>query len=117
VIAISDGRFTITCPMQTGLTVNLGRSVLLDIGAAQILICEERWEPYDSGCFTHIGADPLAKKYILIKSRQHFRAGFESLARHILLAAGPGVCSSDTSQFVFNRLKRPIYPIDPDTTR
>ena len=115
VARITDGRFTITGPMQTGLRVNLGRCVLLDIGSAQILICEERWEPYDPGCFTHAGIDPLDKNYILIKSRQHFRATFESIARHIILAAGPGVCSSDYSQFSFVKLNRPIYPLDLGT--
>jgi microcystin degradation protein MlrC len=109
---ITDGRFIITAPMQTGLEVNLGRTVVLDIGAAQIVVCEERWEPYDPGCFIHAGLNPQDCKYILIKSRQHFRAGFESLARHIVLAAGPGVCSSDYSQFEFIRLSRPIFPLD-----
>lgn len=112
---ITDGRFTIEGPMQTGLRVSLGRSVVLDTGKAKLLICEERWEPYDPGCFTHAGLDPLAQKYILIKSRQHFRAAFEPIARHIILAAGPGVCSSDYSQFDFVNLKRPIYPLDMDT--
>jgi len=112
---ITDGRFTIEGPMQTGLKVSLGRSVLLDIGAAQILVCEERWEPYDTGCFTQAGIDPLSKKYILVKSRQHFRAGFEPIAKHIVLAAGPGVCSSDYSQFQFKHLPQPIYPLDLDT--
>ena len=116
VAKITDGRFTITGPMQTGLKVNLGRSVILDIGNAQLLICEERWEPYDPGCFTHAGIDPLNHKYILIKSRQHFRATFESIAKHIVMAAGPGVCSSNYSQFSFINLDRPIYPLDLDTT-
>ena len=116
VTCITDGRFVITGPMQTGLIVNLGRTAVLDIGNAQILISEERWEPYDPGCFTHAGINPLEAKYILIKSRQHFRATFESIAKHIVLAAGPGVCSSDYSQFNFNRLKRPIYPLDTDTS-
>jgi len=112
---ITDGRFTIEGPMQTGLKVSLGRSVVLDIGAVQILVCEERWEPYDTGCFTHAGIDPLSKKYILVKSRQHFRAGFEPIAKHIVLAAGPGVCSSNYSQFQFKHIPRPIYPLDLDT--
>lgn len=112
---VTDGIFTIKGPMQTGLNVNLGRSVLLDIGKAKILICEERWEPYDPGCFTQAGIEMEMAKYILIKSRQHFRATFEGIAKHIVLAAGPGVCSSDYSQFKFIKLKRPIYPIDLDT--
>lgn len=113
---VTDGIFTIEGPMQTGLQVNLGRSVVLDIGNAKILICEQRWEPYDPGCFTQAGLDVLAAKYILIKSRQHFRATFESIARHIILAAGPGVCSSDYSHFDFQNLKRPIFPIDMNMT-
>jgi microcystin degradation protein MlrC len=115
VTKITNGRFILTGPMQTGLEVSLGRSVVLDIGSAQLLICEERWEPYDPGCFTHSGIEPSDHRYILIKSRQHFRAAFESIARHIILAAGPGVCSSDYSQFNFVNLKRPIYPLDRDT--
>lgn len=109
---ITDGRFTITCPMQTGLEVHLGRTVVVDIGAARIVVCEQRWEPYDPGCFTHAGLDPGAARYLLVKSRQHFRTGFEPLAAEIVLAAGPGVCSSNYDQFDFRHLKRPIYPLD-----
>lgn len=113
---ITDGVFTIEGPMQTGLQVNLGRSVLFDIRDAKILICEQRWEPYDPGCFTQAGIDVRQVKYILIKSRQHFRATFEEIGKHIVLAAGPGVCSSDYSQFEFRNLNRPIYPIDLETS-
>ena len=109
---ITDGYFTIEGPMQTGLRVNLGQSVLLETGLAKILVTEERWEPYDPGCFIQAGIDVKAAKYILIKSRQHFRATFEALASHIVLAAGPGVCSSDYGCFKFEHLKRPIYPLD-----
>ncbi len=111
---ITDGVFTIQGPMQTGLQVSLGRTVLLDIGKAVILVCEERWEPYDPGCFIQAGVDVESAKYILIKSRQHFRATFENIAKHVVLAAGPGVCSSDYSQFNFCNLKRPVFPIDAD---
>ena len=109
---ITDGVFTIEGPMQTGLQVNLGQSVLLNIGRARILVSEARWEPYDPGCFTQAGIDVNRSKYILIKSRQHFRATFEEIAKHIVLAAGPGVCSSNYSCFEFKHLKRPIYPLD-----
>ncbi|MCP4767872.1 MAG: M81 family metallopeptidase [Gammaproteobacteria bacterium] len=113
---ITNGRFTLVGPMQTGLVVNIGRSVVLDIGAAKMLVSEERWEPYDPGCFTHAGLHPEEFRYILIKSRQHFRAAYEPIAEHVVLAAGPGVCSSDYAQFPFARLTRPIYPLDLDTT-
>ena len=111
---ITDGKFTITGPMQTGLEVNLGRTAVLKTPALELVLSELRWEPYDPGCFMHAGIDPAEKHYVLIKSRQHFRASFETIARHIILAAGPGVCSSDYGQFSFKRVERPIYPLDPD---
>ena len=112
VAKVTDGRFTISAPMQTGLDVCLGRTAILELGQGHVVVCEQRWEPYDLGCFIHAGLDPRAAKYIMVKSRQHFRAGFEPIAKSIILAAGPGVCSSDYSQFTFEHLKRPIYPLD-----
>jgi microcystin degradation protein MlrC len=111
---LTDGRFVIEGPMQTGLAVNLGRTALFKTKDVELLITEERWEPYDTSCFLHVGIDPSERKYVLLKSRQHFRAGFESIAKHIVLAAGPGVCSSDYQQFTFSNLTRPIYPLDRD---
>ena len=53
-------------------------------------------------------------QYILLKSRQHFRAAFEPIAAHIVWVAGPGVCSSDYSRFTFKNLRRPIFPLDDE---
>lgn len=109
---ITDGRYKVTCPMMTGLTLSHGLSAVLDTGAAEILVCSERMEPFDLGVFRHAGIEPTAKRFLLIKSRQHFRAGFEPIARHIVLLSGPGVTSSDYSLFKFARVPRPLYPLD-----
>ena len=76
--------------MATGTRVRMGRTAVLDTGAMQIVISERRSEPFDLGVFTHCGIDPRRKRYVLIKSRQHFRAGFEPIARHIVLCDGDG---------------------------
>jgi microcystin degradation protein MlrC len=49
---------------------------------------------------------------VLIKSRQHFRAGFEPIARHIVLCDGDGVTSSDLRLFTYRNRPRPLYPFD-----
>ena len=107
-------KFEITGPMMTGFMVDLGRSAVFEVGSMEIIISELRTEPADLGFFTNMGIDPLTKRYLLLKSRQHFRAGFERIAKKILLVAGPGVCSSDYSVFPFVNLTRPIYPLDQD---
>ncbi|MBT3535600.1 MAG: ABC transporter substrate-binding protein, partial [Rhodospirillaceae bacterium] len=114
---ITDGRFIVTGPMATGSPMNLGRTAVLRAGSVDIVVSERRHEPFDTGCFTHAGIDPATKRYVLIKSRQHFRAGFGPIAKHVVLVAGPGVCSSDYASFGFKNLRRPIYPLDPDASR
>jgi microcystin degradation protein MlrC len=112
--AITDGQFVVTGPMATGTTVRMGRTAVLDTGKIQIVVSEKRSEPYDLGVFTHCGIDPRRKKYVLIKSRQHFRAGFEPIAKHIVMCDGDGCTASDLKLFNYEKIKRPLYPFDPD---
>lgn len=112
--AITDGEFTVTGPMMTGVRVACGRTAVLDTGPLQLVLSEQRCEPFDLGVFTHCGIDPLRAKYIVLWSRQHFRAGFEPIARTVLRSAGPGVCSSDYASFPYRHLRRPLFPIDRD---
>jgi microcystin degradation protein MlrC len=114
VLNVTDGKFTVTGPMFTGMQISLGRTAVLDTGRAVVVITEKPQEPFDAGVFTHAGIDPFRKKYILVKSKQHFRAGFGPRARHVVMIAGPGVCSSDFSKFPFKNIARPIFPLDAD---
>ena len=112
---LTDGVFTVTAPMFTGTCVDMGRSAVLDTGTVEILVTEERHEPFDVGCFTHAGIEPAKKRYILIKSRQHFRAGFGPILKHVVMVSGPGITTSDYSHYPWKQVRRPIYPLDPDT--
>lgn len=113
---LTDGEYTVTGPMFTGVRQSLGRTAVLRVGTVLVFICERPQEPYDTGVFTHAGVDPARSKYVLLKSRQHFRAGFGPFARHVVLVSGPGVCSSDYDLFPFKHLSRPMYPLDADAT-
>jgi microcystin degradation protein MlrC len=112
VTRITDGEFVVTGPMATGTRMRMGRTAVLDTGSMQIVVSERRSEPFDLGVFTHCGIDPRRKRYVLIKSRQHFRAGFEPIARHIVLCDGDGVTSSDLRLFTYRNRRRPLYPFE-----
>ena len=111
---ITDGKFVVTSPKNTGIQENLGRTAVLDTGSIEIVICSVRHEPYDLGVFIHAGIDPALKRYILIKSRQHFRAGFEPILKNVVMISGPGICTSDYKQFPWSNVRSPIYPLDSD---
>jgi len=113
VTRITEGEFVVTGPMATGTRVRMGKTAVLDTGSMQIVVSEGRSEPFDLGVFTHCGIDPRRKRYVLIKSRQHFRAGFEPIARHIVLCDGDGVTSSDLRLFTYKNRPRPLFPFDP----
>jgi microcystin degradation protein MlrC len=112
VTRITEGEFVVTGPMATGTRIRMGRTAVLDTGPMQIVVSERRSEPFDLGVFTHCGIDPRRKRYVLIKSRQHFRAGFEPIARHIVLCDGDGVTSSDLRLFTYRNRRRPLYPFE-----
>ncbi|MCC6194335.1 MAG: M81 family metallopeptidase [Burkholderiales bacterium] len=111
--AVTDGQFTVTGPMYTGVRMHLGRTAVLDAGSAQIVVTERPHEPFDLGVFTHAGIDPRRKRYVVLKSRIHYRAGFKPIAAHVVECAGVGVTNADLSVYPYRKLTRPIFPLDP----
>ena len=59
---------------------------------------------------------PLEHKVLVVKSTIHYRAAFEPIAREIVEVDAPGLSSSNLARFDFKRIRRPIFPLDPDTT-
>lgn len=114
IAALGDGRYTITGPIYTGMVCEMGRSVVIDTGDASVLITEQTHEPWDLAVFTSHGIDPMAARFLILKSRMYCRPVFEPLAKAVIECAGGGVTGSDYSLFPFRKLRRPIYPIDAD---
>jgi microcystin degradation protein MlrC len=110
--AITDGEYTITGPQFQGMRCYMGRTVVLDTGAAEIVVTEKNQEPWDRGVFTSVGIDPTRKRFLLLKSRMYFRPVFLPIAKGMVFCDSIGVGSSDWKQFQFHKLRRPIYPLD-----
>ena len=110
--ALTDGRWIVRGPMYTGVEVNTGPTALLQVGGAEIVVTSKHHEPWDLGIFTNNGVDPRERRYLLLKSRIHYRAGFAPLAKATIRCDGTGVTTSDNRQLDFRKLRRPIYPLD-----
>lgn len=117
VVAITDGNFRVSGPIYTGSTIQMGRSVLFDIGAAHIVITEERVEPYDLGVFTSLGLDPASKAFLILKSRMYCRPVFVPISKGLeeCDSDSGGPTSSNFDLFPIRKVRRPIYPLDADT--
>ena len=107
-----DGVYRNEGPMARGEAGNLGPSAVLDTGRCEIAVISRHTEPYDMGSFRALGIDPAKKRYVMLKSRVHYRAGFKPIAKQIIECAGIGVCTSDYDMLKFKKVRRPIYPLD-----
>ena len=109
---VSDGRFRNLGPASTGVEMNMGPTVVLDTGRVEIVVISRHHEPNDLNCFLSLGIDPRVRRFLMLKSRVHYRAGFSDVARDIIECAGTGVCTSDYDMLDFRNVRRPIYPLD-----
>ena len=109
---ISNGRYRNRGPMARGVEMDMGAAVVLDTGAAEIVLISRHVEPSDLNCLLALGIDPMQKRFVMLKSRIHWRAGLGKLARATIDCAGVGVCTSDYGQLTFNKVRRPIFPLD-----
>ena len=113
---LSDGRFILKGPMGRGTVGNMGRTAVIQVGGVEIILTERRIQPYDTQVLRSVGIEPRARKLIALKSAVHFRADYTPIAHQILEVDTPGVHSPNLFNYDYQKLRRPIYPLDPTTT-
>jgi microcystin degradation protein MlrC len=109
---ISSGHFRNKGPMGRGVAMDMGPSVVIDTGKVEIALISRHVEPSDLNCLLSLGIDPMQKRYVMLKSRIHWRAGLGKVAKAVVECAEVGVCTSDYGQLSFKNVRRPIYPLD-----
>jgi microcystin degradation protein MlrC len=118
---ISDGKYVNDGPMMAGVPVDLGPSAILRCGrplghGVDVLVTSRAETPIDLNAFRRHGIEPTELTVIGLKGKGHFRAAFEPIASQVILVEGPGITGSDLSRLPFKRIRRPIWPIDPDAS-
>jgi microcystin degradation protein MlrC len=109
---LCDGRYRNRGPMGRGEMADMGPTAVLDTGGIQIVVISDHVEPHDLAAFTAVGIAPETQRFLMLKSRVHWRAGLRSLAHAVVECAGTGVCTSDYAALDFKQVRRPIYPLD-----
>jgi microcystin degradation protein MlrC len=97
-----------------GAKVDMGASAGIRAGGVDIVLISKRTQAFTPSAFTSVGIDPTDKRYVVVKSMNHFRAGFAPIAKSILYVAAPGAIDFDYRRIAYTRIRRPIYPLDAD---
>ncbi len=68
-------------------------------------------QTFSPDVFTNVGIDPTAKQILVVKSMQHFYAGFAGLAEHILYVAAPGALDPDMAKLRLKKARNTLWPL------
>jgi microcystin degradation protein MlrC len=99
-----------------GGIVDLGPSACLTLGGIDVVVVSQREQCADPAFLEAFGLDIAAARVVLVKSRGHFRGGFDEFFRHdqVVEFDAPGLTSPILSHFAWRHLPRPVLPIDAD---
>jgi microcystin degradation protein MlrC len=117
-----DGRFTVTALADpgwqsfVGSRVTLGRAAALRLEGTdiEIVVNSNRTQTFEPDIFSNLGIDPTAKSVLLVKSTNHFHAGFAPIAAEILWGAVEGPYPTDPSRTPYRKARRDIWPAVAD---
>jgi len=90
----------------------LGAAVALRVQGVDVVLNSIRQQVFSPDCFTELGIDLKSKRLVVVKSTQHFRAGFDPLVVKALYADTPGSLRVNLAELPFKHLRRPLWPID-----
>jgi microcystin degradation protein MlrC len=93
---------------------NFGPSVLLLCRGVRIAVTTFQRNILDLSQARLFGVDPARCGLIAIKCMDAFRAAFTPIARAVIACESGGVSSRVQTSLTWTRVRRPIWPLDPD---
>lgn len=111
--AAPEVTFTNDGPMWRGVTMSLKAAAVVRIGGVRVILASNNLQVTDRQVFLACGIDPARCATVVVKSAQHFRSGFQPIAREIQVVDTGCLASEDFSRYTYHKLRRPIWPLDP----
>lgn len=115
VVALVDAPIVPTRGVFAGQRRHPGRACALDLGGITVAVSTRALQCADDDTLRHLGLDPSTARVVVVKSRGHFRAGFDHLFRpdQIVEVEAPGVATPALHLLTWHHLARPVFPLDP----
>jgi microcystin degradation protein MlrC len=114
VAALADGNCVGRRGIYAGLRLALGPCAALAIGGITVVVISHRVQCADPIFFEMMGLDIRKARSVAVKSRGHFRGGFDEFfgPPQIVEVDLPGLTSPMLNRFEWTRLPRPAIPLD-----
>ncbi|MEM7134267.1 MAG: M81 family metallopeptidase [Chloroflexota bacterium] len=92
------------------MRIQCGDSVCLHCKGVDIVVSSKRVQAFGPMIFTNFGIDISQKRMLIVKSNQHFYAGFEPVASEIIYMATPGSVAPRFKEIPYTRVDLNKYP-------
>ena len=116
VLKTTEGRCVGRRGIWAGRALDLGPTCALQIGGITVVCVSKRKQCADPVFFEMHGLDIRAARTVVVKSRGHFRGGFDEFfpPERVIEVDTPGLTSPVLERLNFKGLARPVFPLDRD---
>ena len=97
-------------------SVPVGDCAGVRIGGVEVVLITKRTQAFVPQLFTNVGIDALSKSVLVVKSTNHFMAGFGPIAKRVLYVDSDAPLSRDYRRIAYKKVNRPIWPLDEQTS-
>jgi microcystin degradation protein MlrC len=114
ILCITAGQITDDGGFSGSPTLDAGVIVCLGIDNLRLVLTEHAiWGPQPS-LFRKVGIEPFEAKIVVVKSGIGYKVTYRSVAKGIVDADCPGPGSRNVAHFDFEKIPRPMFPLDGD---
>jgi len=111
-----DGNATILGLVKNGeqsfgsAKVKFGAGAGIRIGGIEVALIAHRTQALGTEIFSAVGIDLSTKRYVGVKSTNHFYAAYAPIAAKVLYCDGEGPSPLDARKYPFTKARRTIWP-------
>ena len=95
-----------------GVHIFMGPCAVIRIGATRVLLTSRKTPPFDLGQLRSQGIEPTECDVIGVKAAVAHRRAFDPITGSTYTVGTPGPCSSDLQSFPWEKIRRPVFPLD-----
>lgn len=113
--SLHNGKFERLGPQEKGVTVDIGKTAVLEVGKLLIHISESAKANGDVNFYRGFGIDPQSQQLVNIKACTSFRASYEPISEEICNTSTPGAAGTVLTKLPYEKLPMPMYPFEEIT--
>jgi microcystin degradation protein MlrC len=95
----------------------MGDTAWIRARGVDLIVSSTRTQCFHPLAFSHLGLDPTQSRALVLKSLNHFQAGFGEMAKQTLMVATPGALNMEFARLPYRVMQRSYWPRDEQPLR